>query len=215
MAVKRSKSRGIRPVPQAWASGLVMVAGVLLVLKGMADTRATGQSGSPYLMLGLFPALLSPIAFVYYVLKIPVVRDMRRGTSAIARWTVSPDEFRRFLDADARIESDTRASNFLKPPGTIPAKGVEVIFSDDGVLIGDGYFPLSTTGGRRVHRVRSIASHPPMIEFGMILETRARTSSATTRAIRTAETLRVPVASDAAIQADNVVRRFEVAIARR
>jgi hypothetical protein len=90
-----------------------------------------------------------------------------------------------------------------------------VIFSDDGVLIGDGYFPLSTTRGRRVHRVRSIASHPPMIEFGTILETRASTSSVTTRAVRTAETLRVPVASDAVIKAENVVRRFEVAIARR
>jgi hypothetical protein len=215
MAVKRSRSRGIRPVRQAWLLGLVMIVSVMLVVKGAADTRETGRSGSPYLMLGLFPALLSPIGFVYYLLKIPVVRAMRSGTSAIGRWTVSADEFRRFCEVDARVESETRTSNFFEPPGTVPAKGVEVIFSDDAVLIGDGYFPLSTTGGRRVNRVRSIASNPPMIEFGTILETRARTSSVTTKSVRTAETLRVPVATDAASQAEQVVRRFDVAIARR
>lgn len=215
MSVKRSKSRGIRPVRQAWISGLVMVASLMLVAKGVADMRETDRSGSPYFMLGLFPALLSPIGVVYYLLKIPVVRNLRRGTSAIARWTVSADDFRRFLEADARVESETRTSNFLRPPGAISAKGVEVIFSDDGVLIGDGYFPLSTTRGRRVYRVRSIASNPPMIEFGTILETRARTSSATTKTVRTAETLRVPVADDAVIQAAQVVRRFDDAIARR
>ena len=89
------------------------------------------------------------------------------------------------------------------------------MFSDSGVLIGDGYFPLSTTGGRRVHRVHTMNSGSPMIEFGMIRETRARTSSATTAAVRSAYTLRVPVATDATMLADGVVRRFELAIARR
>ncbi len=156
MAKKRSRSRGIRPVRQAWLSGLVMVASFMLVIKGVTDMRATGQSASPYLMLGMFP-----IGFVYYVSKIPVVRAMRQGTSAIARWTVSADEFGRFCEEDARVESETRNSNFYKPPGTIPATGVEVIFSDDAVLIGDGYFPLSTTRGRRVRRRMDRPPPPP------------------------------------------------------
>ncbi len=215
MAKKASSSRGIRPVRYAWLCGLVTVAGIGLILMGVADMRATGKAGSPFLMLGLFPALLSPIGLGYYLLKIPVVRGMRRGTTAIARWTVSADEFRRFCEADARIGAETRTSNFYEPPRTIPAEGVEVIFSDDGVLIGEGFFPLSTTGGRRVHRVRSIAPGSPMIEFGTVLETRARTSSVTTSAVRSAETLRVPVATNATVQADGVVRRFDIAIARR
>jgi len=189
------------------------VATLVLVLKGMVNMRRTGKSGSPYLMLGLLPALLSPVGFVYFLRKIPVVRDMRRGTTAIARWTVSADEFRRFCERDARIGAESRTTNFYEPPRTVPAEGVEVIFSDDGVLIGEGYFPLSTTGARRVHRVRSIASGSPMIEFGTILETRARTSSVTTSAVRSAATLRVPVATDATVAADNVVRRFDVALA--
>lgn len=215
MARKRSRSRGIRAVRNAWLCGLVMVASIALVLKGAADMRASGQSGSPYLMLGLFPALLSPIGFVYFLFTIPVVRKMRRGTTAIARWTVSADEFRRFCEADARIDAETRTTNFYEPPRTTPAEGVEVIFSADGVLIGEGYFPLSTVDGRRVHRVHAITRGAPMIEFGTMLETRVRTSGAGMQTVRTAETLRVPVASDATIRADDVVRRFDAAIARR
>lgn len=215
MAKKTSRSRGIRPVRNASLCALMLVGGVLLVVKGVADMRASGRSGSPYLMLGLFPALLSPIGLGYYLLKIPVVRSLRRGTTAIARWTVSPDEFRQFCEADARVAAETRTNNFYEPPSTVPAEGVEVIFSDDGVLIGDGYFPLSTTGGRRVHRVRLLASGSPMIEFGTMLETRVRTSSVTTQAVRTAETLRVPVTNDARVHAEEVVRRFNDAVARR
>ncbi len=215
MGKKASRSRGIRPVRSAWLCALVLVASAALVLKGVAHMRETGRSGSPNLMLGLFPALLSPIALGYYLLTIPVVRNMRRGTTAIARWTVSVDEFRRFCEAEARIATETRTINFYEPPSTVPAEGMEVIFSDDGVLIGDGYFPLSTTGGRRVHRVRLLTSGSLMIEFGTMLETRVRTSSVTTQAVRTAETLRVPVANDPRAQAEQVVRRFNDAVARR
>lgn len=213
MAVKRSRSRGIRPVRDAWLWGLGTVVGAVLVIKGASDMRETGRSGSPYLMLGLFPALLSPIALVYYLRKIPIVRALRRGTTAIARWTVSADEYRLFCKADAQLEAETRTTNFYEPLRTIPAGGVEVIFASDGVLIGDGYFPLSTTRGRRVHRVRTINSTPPMIEFGTILETRVRTSSVTAAAVRSSETLRVPIASDAAREADNVLRQFSIALA--
>lgn len=214
MAVKRSRSRGIRPVRDAWLWGLTAIVGIMLVLIGVADAREADGSSSPYLMVGLFPALLAPMAFVYHVRKIFVVRDMRRGTTAIARWTVSADEYRLFCEADARFGAETFTVNFYEPLRTIPTDGVEVIFASDGVLIGNGYFPLSTTRGRRVHRVRTIYSTPPMLEFGTILETRASTSSVTSAPVRTSETLRVPIASDAARAADNVLRQFSIAIAR-
>lgn len=63
-------------------------------------------------------------------------------------------------------------TNFYKPPKTTSAGGVEVIFSDDGVLIGGGYFPLSPTGRRRLQSVRYIASNPPSIESGMVINTK-------------------------------------------
>lgn len=203
------------PVRNAALFALLTIAGVTLVLLGVADMRATGRSGSPLLLLGLFPALLSPIALVRYVSVARILRDMQSGRTAIARWTVPAEQFRRFVEEDSRIAERGIATNFYQPPNAIPDDGVEVTFSDDGVLIGDGYFPLSTTHGRRVLSVQFVASNPPCIEFGTTLSTLARTSSATIATTRTAETLRVPVATDARREAGEVIQRYQASIARR
>lgn len=200
------------PVRNAGLFGLGTVAGVVLIIVGVSDMRETGRSGSPFLMLGLFPALLCPIFFVYYASKIGVFRDMRLGRSATARWTVPEHQFNRFCEEDLRTPAHSILTNFYKPRQTIPAEGVEVIFSDYGVLIDGGYFPLSVIGGRRLRSVRTIASDPPSLEFAMTLTTRVRTSSATTKSIRTPVMLRVPVATEAAGQADEVVRRYQAMI---
>lgn len=216
MKSKIPRSRGVRhPARNAVLFGLCTVAAVVLVLLGISDMRATGRSGSPLLMLGLFPALLCPIVFLHYLTKIGLVRDMRRGRSALARWTVPSDQFKRFCEQDRSIPASSVMTNFYLPPQTVPEAGVEVIFSDHGVLIEDGYFPLSVYGGRRVRGVRYVASDPPSLEFSMTLTTQVRTSSATTQSRRSAVMLRVPVATDAVEQADAVVRRYQAMIGPR
>lgn len=216
MKRKRARSGGVRnPVRNAVLCGLLTIAGIVLVLLGAADMRETGRSGSPLLMLGLFPALLCPIFLIHYLSKVRAFRDMRSGRRAIARWTVPAGEFRHFCEQEQRIPAGSIMTNFYKPPRTLPAEGVEVIFSEDAVLIGGGYFPLSTAGGRRLQSVRYIASDPQSIEFGTAMKTMVRTSSATTNTYRTAETLRVPVAADARAQAGKVVHRYQAIIDRR
>lgn len=203
------------PVSNAVLFGLITVVSIVLVLLGVADMRETDRTGSPLLALGLFPALLCPIFFIHYLSKIRVFRDMHSGRSAIARWTLPAEQFNRFCEEQQRIPAGSIMTNFYKPPKTTPAGGVEVIFSDDGVLIGGGYFPLSTTGGRRLQSVRYIASSPPSIEFGTVMNTIVRTSSTTMNTYRTAESLRVPVSTDARKQAGEVVDRYQAIIDRR
>lgn len=216
MKRRRSRSGGVRnPVRNAVLFGLITVVSFVLVLLGVADMRETDRTGSPLLALGLLPALVCPIFFIYYLSKIRVFRDMYSGRSAIARWTLPAEQFNRFREEQQRIPAGSIMTNFYKPPKTTPAGGVEVIFSDDGVLIGGGYFPLSTTGGRRLQSVRYIASDPPSIEFGTIMNTRVQTSSATTNTYRTAESLRVPVSTEATKQAGEVVHRYQAIIDRR
>jgi hypothetical protein len=216
MSAKRARSGGVRnPGRNAVISGVITGVSLILVLLGIADMRATGRSGSPLVMVGLFPALLGPIFLVHYLSKIRVFRDLRNGRSAIARWTLTPEQFSRFCEEEDRVPAGSIMTNFYQPPRVIPSGGVEVIFARDGVLIGDGYFPLSTMGGRRVESVNAIASDPPVIEFGTVLTTAARTSSATTRTVRTSGKLRVPVAPDALSQAGEVVRHYQAAMARR
>ena len=191
------------PARNALLSALLTIAGAVLIAFG-----ATGQSGSPLLMLGLFPALLGPIGFVYYLKAAGTVRDLRSGRTSIARWTVSAEQFARFCAEDARLATSGAAANFYQAPRTMLADGVDVVFGDNGVLLGDTYFPLSLNGGRRVMHVREVVSSPPYIEFGMILSTRARTSNTTMATQRTAYTLRVPVALGAERQAAQVARRY-------
>ena len=100
-------------------------------------------------------------------------------------------------------------ANFWKLPEAAPPGGLDVIVSGCGVLLGDGYFPLSTAGGRRVESVRHIDSDPPAIEFGLASNTIAHTSSATVANVRSVQLLRVPVAPDAGAQADAVVRHYQ------
>ena len=216
MKGKRARSGGVcNPVRNAVLFGLVTIVGIVLVLLGAADMRETERTGSPLLALGLLPALLCPIFFIHYLSKIRVFRDLHSGRSAIARWTLPAEQFTRFCEEEQRIPARSIMTNFYKPPKTIPAGGVEVIFSDHGVLIGGGYFPLSITGGRRLQSVRYITSDPPSIEFGTVIKTTVRTSSATTNTYRTAESLRVPVSSDATKQAGEVVHRYQAIIDRR
>jgi hypothetical protein len=215
MKRKRARSGGVRnPGRNAVLFGLASIASIVLVALGVADMRETGQKGSPLLMLGLFPALLCPIVFIHYVGKVRVFRDMRSGRSAIARWTVPPGQFDKFREEQQRIPAGSILTNFYAPPRVTPPEGVEVIFSDDGVLIGGGYFPLSPTRGRRLESVRYIDSDPPAIEFGTVSNTMVRTSSATIDTVRTAQSLRVPVSIDARKEAGEVVRRFQGAIDR-
>ncbi len=203
------------PGRNAAISGVVSVVSLALVVFGIVDLRQTGRTGSPLLMVGLFPALVGPIFLVHYLTKIRVFRDLRSGRSAIARWTLTAEEFRRFCEDEARTPAGSITTNFYQPPPTIPAAGVEVIFARDGVLIGDGYFPLSVTRGRRLRGVEFLASGAPAIEFGTVMNVTVRTSSATTRTVRISENLRVPVAPDAIAQADAVVRHYQAAIAQR
>lgn len=202
------------PVRNAVLFGLIGMAGVVLVVLGAVQLRATGRTGSPLLVLGLFPALLCPLFFIHYLGTIRVFRGLRSGRSALARWTLPADQFQRFLDNEQRIPAGSILANFYQPPRVAPAAGLEVIFACDGVLIGDGYFPLSATDRRRLQSVRYIASDPPSIQFGTVIHTLVRTSSATTATSRTAETLRVPVAADAVQRAADVVRRYQAVLDR-
>lgn len=203
------------PGRNAVIAGAITAVSIGLILFGIADTRAAGRSGSPLLMLGLFPALLGPIFLVHYLRMIRVFRHLRSWRSAIARWTLTAEQFRRFCEEEQRVPASSIMTNFYQPPQAIPAEGVHVIFARDGVLIGDGYFPLSTTRGRRVERVEYLASGAPAIEFGTVMNSTVRTSSAGVKTVRISEKLRVPVAPDALAQAGEVVRHYQAVIAPR
>ena len=210
---KRFRSAGVRdPARRAIMHGVGIAVGIVLVVLGTAGMRDTGADSSPLVLWGMVPLMLCPIFCVYYVTRIRVFHDMRSGRTAIARWMVPAKQFHDFCAEEQRIAANSVMINFYRPPRDVPADGVEVIFSDRGVLIGGGWFPLSVTGGRALQGVRYNAAYPPTIEFELLLVTRARTSSTTIATRRELQSLRVPVAMEARGQVDAVLDRYQAAI---
>jgi hypothetical protein len=208
MARKRSRSAGVRnPGRNALLFAIASLLAWGMVAIGISDMRATGHSGSPWLALGGLPALFCPLLFGYYASRMRVFRDLRSGLTAIARWTVPADEFAAFLAHEAGIGGGSVDVNFYRPRAAVSGDGIEVIFSDRGVLIDDGWFPLSYTGGRQVLAV-DYQSDPPAIAFTTRLTTKARTSNVTMATRHTVSILRVPVARAARAQVDVVVDRY-------
>ena len=209
MARKRPRSAGVRrPGLKALVFAVVSLVAFGLVAAGIADMRETGRSGSPWLALGGLPALLCPLLFGYYASRIGAFRDLRSGRTAIARWTVPADEFADFLAHEAGIGSRSVDVNFYRPRAAAAGEAIEVIFSDRGVLIDGGWFPLSFTGGRRVLAI-DYQGDPPAIAFTTRLTTMVQTSSMTYATRNAVFMLRVPVARAARGQAGVVVDRYQ------
>ncbi|MFY2763139.1 hypothetical protein [Arenimonas sp. MALMAid1274] len=213
MARKRSRSAGVRhPARNALLFAAASLIAWGLVAFGIADAREAGGSGSPWLMIGGLPALFCPMLAVYYASRIRVFRDLRSGRTAIARWTVPPDEFADFRAHEAGIGKGSVDVNFYRLPAKIPDPGLEVIFSDRGVLIDGGWFPLSFTGGRRVLAI-DYQADPPAIAFTTRLTTAVQTSSTTYATRHHVSMLRVPVARAARGQVDALLERFRAQLA--
>ena len=213
MPRKRSRSKGVRnPGRNALIFGFATLSALALVALGIADMRETGRTGSSWLLLGGVPALPCALLFVYYASRIRVFRDLRSGRTAIARWKVPADEFADFQAHEAGIGKGSVDVNFYRPPAQVPEAGIEVIFSDRGVLIDGGWFPLSFTRGRRVLAV-DYQADPPAIAFTTRLKTVVQTSSMTYATRHHVSMLRVPVARAARAQVDPVVERFRAQLA--
>ena len=213
MPRKRSRSAGVRhPGRKAVLFAAASVLALGLVWMGIADMRATGQSGSPWLALGVLPALICPLLAGYYISRVRAFRGMRSGRTAIARWTVPADEFGEFVAHEAGIGGGSIDVNFYRPPKKVPDAGIEVIFSDRGVLIDGGWFPLSFTRGRRVLAV-DYQADPPAIAFTTRLTTAVQTSTVTYATRHQVAMLRVPVARAARGQVDPVVERYRAQLA--
>lgn len=155
--------------------------------------------------LALLPGILGPLAIANFWRGTQVVAAIRRGENAIGRWTVTAAELAEFSDQDAaRNAPGGEALNIWAPPREPPSAGVETIFVPDGVLVGDTYFALVTTGLVTISSVRMLPGGLPTIAFRTITtwvhEHRVRTGFSA---------LRIPVSRLAVAEGTKVVRHFE------
>ena len=210
------RNRGVRrPGRSVLICAAMAIGGSLSVWSGAAEMNALGHetpSTALRIGVGLLAAILGTLFLFNFVWGMRVIAAMRRGRDVIARWTVPAQTFDRFREIDRQLGTTERDNDYRVPRRT-PARGMDVVFSTDGVLIGDTFFGLASTGLSRFTHVWVRPSNPPVIEFGTMLTSVVAEPHA--RLHRSAGVLRVPVARDAHAEAGRVIRHFEDVIARR
>jgi hypothetical protein len=142
----------------------ITVLACLSIAWGVIEMQAAGQEtlGSGLKIgVALLPAILAPFMALNFWGGMKVMAAARRGEKQIARWTVPAAELTEFVTSDkARNALRGETVNDWSPPRDAPPEGVEVIFVPDGVLAGDTYFSLVTTGLFRFSGVRMLAEGP-------------------------------------------------------
>ncbi|TWT15109.1 hypothetical protein [Reyranella sp. CPCC 100927] len=160
--------------------------------------------------LALLPAILAPAMFYNFWRGMKVFAAIRRGENEIGRWTATAAELAEFSANDhARNALGRENLNMWTPPRRPPPQGIEIIFVADGVLVGDTYFALITTGMFKITGVRILSESLPAIAF------RTGATWMHEHRVHTAVgALRIPVSRAASAAAARVLGHFERVDAR-
>ena len=191
------------------------VGGALAVLWGATTMNATGEETgwtATAIALGLLIGIFGFIFLFNFLWAMRVVAAIRRGEGVIARWTVTPAEVERFREADRQLRA-ARDRNDYRLPRRIPAAGLEVLFTQDSVLVGDTYFGLATAGISRFRGVRRLAGDPESLQFDTVLTSVSSISAV--HVYHIPGRLRIPIAGDAAVPAARVLEHYQDVVARR
>lgn len=173
----------------------VTVVSSLAIAWGALEMMRTGDDGGlpgAAVGLGIAPAVIGLGMLVLAMKGARTVAAAQRGDRIFARWMVSPEELAAFAaNNKARDALGPEYSNDWSPPRKIPPEGIEIRFDPDGVLVGDTYFGLVTTGMFKFEGVQILPENPLAIEFGTVATT---FSNATTVHVRTHRgVLRLPI----------------------
>lgn len=160
--------------------------------------------------VGIIGVVFGPLLLINFLWAVRIVGRLRRGEGVIARWTVSPETFERFREDEAR-RKDANGPNDWRLPKTTPSAGVEVIFSEDGVLVGETFFGLASSGLAHIHGFETIPDSPLALRFATALTTGQWRSSGSQIVTQFGE-LRIPVATGANEELARVVEHFRLVL---
>jgi hypothetical protein len=160
--------------------------------------------------LGLLPATLAPAVIYNFWRGMKLFAAIRRGENEIGRWTVTATELAEFSANDsARNALGGENRNVWPSPRKPPLAGIDIIFVADGVLVGDTYYALVTTGVFKISDVRMLSEGPPTIAFRTVT-----TWANELRVHASVRALRIPVSRVASAEAARVLGHYQRVDAR-
>ncbi len=192
-------------ITAAGAASLAWGVTTMAAIKGETELTAVAVA------LGLLAVIFGPLLMINFYWAVRIVRRMRRGEGVIARWTVTPETFERFRE-DERRRGETDGPNDWSVPRRTPGEGVEVIFSEDGVLVDETYFGLASAGLAHVRAVETLADNPLALRFATAMTTTQWRSSGS-ELILIPGALRIPVATGANEDLARVLEHYRLVLA--
>jgi hypothetical protein len=188
-------------------SVIAFVSGLL----GVSSAGAETVSGIA-IALGLLGSIVFFLMLFNFVWGVRVFNAIKRGENMVARWTVPADEFDRFRANEAGHAANGHPNDY-KPPRSTPPGGVEVIFAKDGMVIGDTFFGLATSGLSHIRQAGIVPGDPLCLGFQTAMTTGRQQSSGTPSFSTVLGLLRIPVANAAHPEAKAVLDHYIAALA--
>jgi len=204
-----------RPASAALVCAAITLASWGAILWGLQRPGVLSDvEGSPQALaigLGVAPGVIAPMMMLVYLRGVRAVRAARHGDQVLGRWTVSASELAEFAINDAaRNALGDAYRNIWTSPAEAPAKGIEIIFVPDAVLVGGRLFPLVTTGAFRFDGMQVLPESPLAIEFRVFVSDISDSVSSGS----TEQVLRLPVSRLARSELANVLEHFRRVDAR-
>ena len=189
------------------ASLIALVAGILAIKSAGAETTASATA----IAFGLLGTIIFSLMLANFVWATRVFAAIKRGENVIARWTVPADAFDRFRANEAGHAAAGHPNDY-KPPRNTPPAGVEVVFARDGVIIGDTFYGLATTGLAHVRQVGIVPGEPLCIGFQTAMTTGRLQSSGAADFRTVLGLLRIPVVDSSHKEANAVLDHYIAAL---
>ncbi len=192
------------------ASAIALVSGIVAVMRsGVEAGFSAGAIG-----LGILGCVIFTFMLINFAWGMRVFSAMHRGENVIARWTVPADVFDRFRANEAKHAADGYPNDY-KPPRRTPPEGLDVIFSTDGVIVGDTFFGLATTGLAHIRQAGIVPGDPLCLGFQTAITT-GRVQSSGAASFRSVQgLLRIPVPDAAHPDARMVLDHYVAALSGR
>lgn len=188
----------------AWA--FVVWGAVEMYLAGWEEEFSSGAK----IGIALLPAILGPAIAYNFWRGVKVFAAIRRGENQIGRWTVTAADLPEFSAVDdARNAHGGEYRNDWTAPRALPPAGLDIIFVADGVLVGDTYFALVTTGVFKFTSVGMLSDNLPAVEFRTVMTWANRFGARISVGV-----LRLPVPRRAGPEAARVLDHYKRVAAR-
>ncbi|MEY4880194.1 MAG: hypothetical protein RJB62_1663 [Pseudomonadota bacterium] len=183
-----------------------LIAGIVVMVWTGRESAFTALG----IALGIIGSLIFFLFTINFVWGMRVFGAIRRGENVVARWIVPAEEFDRFRANEAGQIAQGYANDY-KVPRQTPHEGVEVIVAADGVIVGDTYFGLATTGMAHITQVGIVPGDPLCLGFETSVVTgRASSGGASFQTVH--GLLRFPVANSAHGEARKALDHYMAAL---